>query len=238
MCALGATTTSMDPEFNDRNIVVTGGVGALGSSIVKELTERGASCYIPCFCEPPADTESVFHIGPIDLSDPTQVTNYYQGLPSIWASVHIAGGFSMSDICDTSVDDFERMWRMNTLSAFLCCQASVANMRAAKCAGRIVNVAARPAAEPVGGMLAYTTSKAGVASLTQCLAKEVAAEGITVNAILPAVIDTPANREAMPDADHASWPKTTEVANVVAALLSPANPLTSGALVPVYGRMT
>lgn len=228
----------MTSEFKDRNIVVTGGTGALGTDIVKTLNERGARCYIPTFFEPPADTDTVFHKGPIDLSDPDQVITYYENLPPIWASVHVAGGFSMSGICDTSFEDFEKMWRMNTVSAFLCCQASVANMRGAKCAGRIINVAARPAVEPVGGMLAYTTSKAGVASLTQCLAKEIASEGITVNAILPAIMDTPANREAMPNADHASWPKTSDIATVVASLLSPTNPLTSGALVPVYGKMT
>ncbi|MBL4637619.1 MAG: SDR family NAD(P)-dependent oxidoreductase [Kofleriaceae bacterium] len=229
----------MTTELNDLNIVVTGGTGALGSDIVSALVARGATCYIPSFFDPPTESpERVHYRGPIDLSESEQVREYYEKLPTIWASVHVAGGFAMSGICDTSFEDFEKMWRMNTVSTFLCCQASVVNMRAAGTAGRILNVAAKPAVDPVGGMLAYTTSKAGVASLTQCLAKELAPEGITVNAILPAIMDTPANREAMPDADHANWPKTSEIAHVVASLVSPHNSLTSGCLVPVYGKMT
>ena len=102
--------------------------------------------------------------------------------------------------------------------------------------GRIVNVAARPALQPTGGMLAYSTAKAGVASLTQCLAAEVLAEGILVNAVVPSIIDTPANRKAMPDADHAAWPKAEQIAETIRFLVSPANVLTSGTLVPVYGR--
>ncbi len=102
--------------------------------------------------------------------------------------------------------------------------------------GRIINVAARPALVPAGGMLAYTTSKAAVASLTQCLAAEVIGESILVNAVVPSIIDTPANRSSMRDADHASWPKAAEIAEAIAFLASPSNRLTSGALVPVYGR--
>jgi NAD(P)-dependent dehydrogenase (short-subunit alcohol dehydrogenase family) len=99
-----------------------------------------------------------------------------------------------------------------------------------------VNVAARPAVAPVGGMVGYTTSKAGVASLTQCLAEELRAEGILVNAILPSTIDTPANRRSMPDADFSRWPKPAELAAVIRFLVSPDNKVTTGTLVPVYGR--
>jgi NAD(P)-dependent dehydrogenase (short-subunit alcohol dehydrogenase family) len=102
--------------------------------------------------------------------------------------------------------------------------------------GRIVNVAARPAVQPTGGMIAYTTAKAAVASLTQCLAEEVKQDGICVNAILPSVLDTPANRQGMPDADFDSWPKLDEVARAILSLASPENRVTSGALVPVFGR--
>ena len=102
--------------------------------------------------------------------------------------------------------------------------------------GRIVNVAARPALQPTGGMLAYTTAKAAVASLTQCLAEEVKDDGILVNAILPSTLDTPANRQAMPEADFDSWPKLDEVAEAIDFLASARNRVTSGALVPVFGR--
>jgi NAD(P)-dependent dehydrogenase (short-subunit alcohol dehydrogenase family) len=98
-----------------------------------------------------------------------------------------------------------------------------------------VNVAARPALQPAGGMIAYTTSKAAVASLTECLAAELAGEGILCNAIVPSIIDTPANRASMASADFTKWPKPAELAEAIAFLVSPANRLTSGALVPVYG---
>ncbi|MCX5745119.1 MAG: SDR family oxidoreductase [Proteobacteria bacterium] len=109
-------------------------------------------------------------------------------------------------------------------------------IRATGQGGRIVNVAARPVVQPTGGMIAYTTAKAGVASLTQCLAAELAGDRILVNAVLPSIIDTPGNRAAMPTADFATWPKPAELGEAIAYLASPTNTLTSGALVPVFGR--
>jgi NAD(P)-dependent dehydrogenase (short-subunit alcohol dehydrogenase family) len=105
--------------------------------------------------------------------------------------------------------------------------------------GRIVNVAARPALEwRMGvGMTAYTATKAAVAALTVALAEEVAKNGILVNAIAPSIIDTPANRTAMPKADHSAWPKPDEIARTIAFLASPENQVTRGAIVPVYGRV-
>ena len=110
-------------------------------------------------------------------------------------------------------------------------------MRRAGAGGRIVNVAARPGVEPRtgAGMAAYAAAKAAVAALTQALAEEVAAEGIWVNAVAPSILDTPANRAAMPDADHAAWPKTTAVAETIVFLAAPDNAVTRGAVVPVYG---
>jgi NAD(P)-dependent dehydrogenase (short-subunit alcohol dehydrogenase family) len=102
--------------------------------------------------------------------------------------------------------------------------------------GRIVNVAARTVLEPVGGKVAYSAAKAGVAALTQGLAAEVLGDGILVNAILPSTIDTPANRQAMPQADFARWATPVQIAETVAFLASPENALTTGTLVPVYGR--
>jgi NAD(P)-dependent dehydrogenase (short-subunit alcohol dehydrogenase family) len=104
--------------------------------------------------------------------------------------------------------------------------------------GRIVNVAARPALEwrSGAGMSAYAVAKAGVAALTVALAEEVAKDGILVNAVAPSVMDTPANRKAMPKADHAAWPKVEEVAATIAFLASSDNRVTRGAIVPVYGK--
>lgn len=206
-----------------RHVVITGGKGALGGAVVAWFEARGAIVHVP--------DGSV-----VDLSDESQTAAYYAGLPPLWASVQLAGGFSMAPITETALLDFERQWRTNTVTCFLSCREAVRSIRRAGGGGRIVNVAARPVVAPVGGMSAYAASKAGVAALTQGLAAELRDEGILVNAILPSIIDTPANRAAMPNADVAAWPKPAELAEAIGFLASPANTLTSGSLVPVYGR--
>ena len=136
-----------------------------------------------------------------------------------------------------ALEDFEGMLRLNAGTCFLCCREAVKAMRRAGGGGRIVNVIARPALQPCGGMLAYSTSKAAVASMTQCLAHELVEEGILVNAVAPSIMDTPANRAGMPDADFDAWPKVAEVAEMLCFLASHSNAVTSGSLVPVYGRV-
>jgi NAD(P)-dependent dehydrogenase (short-subunit alcohol dehydrogenase family) len=125
---------------------------------------------------------------------------------------------------------------MNLISCMLCCRAAVQAM--AGNGGRIVNVAARPALEwrTGAGMTAYATSKAGVAAFTAALAEEVVKDGILVNAVAPSTMDTPANRNAMPKADFALWPKVEEVAATIVFLASPDNRVTRGGIVPVYGK--
>jgi len=206
-----------------RNVVVTGGKGALGGAVVALLEARGAVVHVP-------------DIATVDLSSEAAATAYYAQLPPVWASIHLAGGFAMAPIADTSLADFEKQWRTNTVTCFLACREAVRAIRATGRGGRIVNVAARPVLVPTGGMTAYVAAKAGVAAITQALAAELRTENIQVNAVVPSVIDTPANRAGMPDADHASWPKPAELAEAIAYLASAQNALTSGALVPVYGR--
>ena len=124
----------------------------------------------------------------------------------------------------------------NLVIAYLCCRAAVRAM--GQNGGRIVNVAASRAIEwrTGAGMTAYTASKAAVAALTVALAEEVVRKGILVNAVAPSIMDTAANRAAMPKADYAKWPKVEEVASTILFLASPENLVTRGAVVPVYGR--
>jgi NAD(P)-dependent dehydrogenase (short-subunit alcohol dehydrogenase family) len=143
----------------------------------------------------------------------------------------------MAPIADTSLADFTSMLTLNAQTCFLCCREAVKSMRKHGDGGRIVNVAARPAVEPTAGMTAYAASKGAIAAMTRGLAAELAAERILVNAIVPSIIDTPTNRKAMPDGDFDRWPKADEIAEIILFLISPANRLTHGALVPVYGSM-
>ncbi|HUJ61775.1 MAG TPA: SDR family oxidoreductase [Kofleriaceae bacterium] len=205
-----------------KHVVVTGGAGALGAGVVELLRARGANVHV-------ADLPAV------DVADEAAVTAFYAGLPALWASVHLVGGFAMARVADVALADFEKQWRLNTATCFLACREAVRALRRSG-GGRIVNVAARPAVQPTAGMIAYAVAKAGVAAITQHLAAEVLADGILVNAVLPSTIDTPGNRKAMPNADHASWPKPAQIAETIAFLASPDNALTTGTLVPVYGR--
>ena len=206
-----------------RHVVVTGGKGALGGAVVAWLEARGAVVHVP-------------DIATVDLTNEAQATAYYAQLPPLWASIQLAGGFAMAPVVETSLADFENQWRMNAVTCFLACREAVRSIRSAGGGGRIVNVAARPVVAPVPGMTAYVASKASVAAMTQALATELLADRILVNAVLPSIIDTPANRAGMPGADHASWPKPAELAAAIGFLASPENVLTSGALLPVYGR--
>jgi len=228
-------------DFRNRHVVVTGGAGALGTAVVARLLEAGAVCHVPCLNEAEAarfrlrDSKQVFVSITGSLADEVAVDKLYRGATSLWASIHTVGGFAASALPDTDLATIRHQIEMNLISCILCCRAAV---RAMTGGGRIVNVAARPALEwrTGAGMTAYAASKAGVAALTAALAEEVAKDGILVNAVAPSIMDTPANRQAMPKADHALWPKVEEVAATIAFLASPENQVTRGAIVPVYGK--
>lgn len=219
-------------------VVVTGGTGFLGAAVCERFLSTGAEVHVAWLHE--AERDRFSHadrctMHQVELTDESAVEAFYSSFDGLAASIHIAGGFAMGPIESMTLADFEAMHRMNTVTAFLCCREAVRAMRRGD-GGRIVNVGARPAVEPAGGMLAYTTSKAAVTSLTQCLAKEVLDDSILVNAVLPSIMDTPANRAGMPDADFDAWPKVEEVAAAIEFLASPDNALTTGTLLPVYGR--
>ena len=231
----------MSNEFSGRDVVVTGATGELGEAVARHLLGAGATVHVPV--RHPDKARALFagadrvRVATVpDLGDEAAVGAFYAGLPPIWASIHCAGGFTMSRIDETPLSDLRKMLDMNAISAFLCCREAVKAMRGR--GGRIVNVAAQPGVEPRrgGGMAAYAASKAAVAAITLALAEEVAGDGIWVNAVVPSIMDTEANRSAMPNADHAKWPKLADVAATIAFLASPQNAVTRAALVPVYGR--
>lgn len=235
-------------NFSDRHVVVTGGTGALGTAVVQQLIEAGAVCHVSCIKPEELDRfELRSHArvkvqSGVQLTDEAMVESFYSRFNAampLWASIHVAGGFSMAAADTVSKSDFVSMMQGNALSCFLCCREAVRKMKAGGGAGgRIVNVAARPGVMPElgAGMVPYAASKAAVAAITQSLAAEVAGQGIWVNAVVPSIMDTRVNRKAMPDADYARWPKVDEVAATIVFLASAENRVTRGALTPVYGK--
>lgn len=237
-------------DFAGSHVVVTGGTGALGRAVVGALRAAGAVCHVPNLVPaeladfPYANDAAVIIARGVDVADEASVQRFYQGLPPLWASIHLAGGFAMAPVGEISATDFTAQFRMNALSCFLCSAAAVAAFRrraepgpgGAK-GGRIVNIAARPALEPRlgAGMIAYTASKSAVAALTQALAQETVDDEIWVNAVAPSILDTPANRAAMAGADYRRWVAPAALAEVIAFLASPDNQVTRGAVIPVYG---
>jgi NAD(P)-dependent dehydrogenase (short-subunit alcohol dehydrogenase family) len=209
--------------------------------VVKVLLDAGAICHVPCLHEaeaqrfPLRDNPRVKLTITGNLAEEAPIASLYEKIAPLWASIHLAGGFAPGPLRDTSVATLRQQFDMNIISCALCCRAAVKAMTAG---GRIVNVAARAALEwrSGSGMAAYTASKAAVAALTVALAEEVAKDGILVNAVAPSIMDTPANRNAMPKADFALWPKVEEVAATIVFLASPDNRVTRGAIVPVYGK--
>jgi NAD(P)-dependent dehydrogenase (short-subunit alcohol dehydrogenase family) len=227
-------------NFQNQTVIVTGGTGALGRAVVGALLAAGAHCRVPYIIDSEAASfphkNNVTLVQGTDLTEESSVARLYGGVADLWASIHIAGGFAMGDLVDTDKAALMHMLNMNFVTCHLCCRAAVHGF--GTIGGRIVNIAARPALEPRlgAGMTAYATSKAAVAAFTQALAAEVAGRNILVNAVAPSIIDTPANRAAMPKADHAAWPKPDEIAATIAFLASPENQVTTGAVVPVPGR--
>ena len=238
----------MNIEFTDKHIIVTGGTGALGSAATKLLLDSGARCSVPCYDPSELDEfehaghERLFYKTGIDLTDEGAAFGFFEdavgNFGNLWASVHIAGGFGMSNIEDADKETFMKQINLNLVTCYNSSRAAVDAFRKGGHGGRIVNVAARPALEPRqgAGMTAYTTAKAGVAAFTQALAAEVAKEQILVNAIAPSIIDTPANRKAMPDAVYDTWPKPEEIASHILYLVSPQNQVSRGGIIPVYGK--
>ena len=231
-----------------RQVVVTGGTGALGRAVVEALVARGARCRVPTSRE--SGRDALAHLGDgavevvtgVDLTAEDQVDelfSVYGPDRPLWASVHLVGGFHWGALEDAPGDTFDKMMTLNVRTCYLCSRRAALTMKATGSGGRIVNTAARPALTPTAGanMVAYTAAKAAVAAMSMAMAEELAGDGIWVNAVAPSMFDTPRNRADMPDADHSAWPTPAEVAETIAFLASPENATTRGGVIPVYGRV-
>jgi NAD(P)-dependent dehydrogenase (short-subunit alcohol dehydrogenase family) len=238
----GGMGKDMGQDLAGRAIVVTGGTGALGGAVIARLLAEGAICHVPSSGPDRTFRFSAEHrvlaTFNLDVGDPRAADDYYASVPDLWASIHLAGGFAMAPIKEAGSAAFTEMIDANLRTAFHCSRAAAAAMVRSGTAGRIVNVAARQALEPRrgAGMVAYVAAKAAVAAMTVALAEELKGEGILVNAIAPATLDTEANRTAMPKADFGKWVPLEAAAATIAHLASPGNALTSGAILPIYGK--
>jgi NAD(P)-dependent dehydrogenase (short-subunit alcohol dehydrogenase family) len=221
-------------------IVVTGASGALGTVVAEVALARGARVagvdHAPT--QVPA-TPSRLELGGVDLTDAAQARKTIDAVVSHFgrldALINIAGGFAFEAIAEGDPRTWQHMYALNVLTALNASQAAIPHL-ARSGTGRIVNVGAMGALQAGAGMGPYAASKAGVHRLTEALAAEWKGS-ITVNAVLPSTIDTPANRASMPKADFAKWVKPQELADVILFLASDAASAVTGALLPVSGRI-
>ena len=227
-----------------RIFVITGASGVLGSAVAKAAAERGARVALIDFadhaevlkdCGPDA-----LMLGGVDLTDAVAATaaidavaDRFGGLDAL---INVAGGFRWETLEGGSWETWHTMFRMNVLTATNASRAAIPHLKRSD-AGRIVNIGANGALKAAAGMGAYAASKAGVHKLTESLAEELKADGVTVNAVLPSIIDTPTNRADMPKADFASWVSPGELAAAILFLASEEASAVTGALLPVTGRV-
>jgi len=221
-------------------IVVTGASGALGKVVAEMALARGARVAgVDHAASQVAATADRIELGGVDLSDAAQANKaidtaaaHFGGLDAL---INIAGGFAFEAVAEGDPKTWQRMYALNVLTALNASRSAIPHL-AGSGAGRIVNVGAMGALQAGAGMGAYAASKAGVHRLTEALAAEWKGK-ITVNAVLPSTIDTPANRASMPKADFKKWVTPQELAEVMLFLLSDAASAVTGALLPVTGRV-
>lgn len=220
-------------------IAITGAAGALGSVVAQRLADAGAHVIgidIVAFSPSGGVAEA---LGEVDLRKPEAVKAAVDAIGKTHGRldglVNVAGGFAWETIADGSIDTWDRLYDMNVRSALLASQAMLPLLT--KAGGAIVNISANGSVRADTGMGAYAASKSGVSRLTEALASELKDKGVRVNAVLPSIIDTAANRKDMPDAEFDRWVSPDALADVIAFLLSDSARAVTGALLPVLGRV-
>jgi len=221
-------------------VLVAGGTGALGSAVVHELVAAGHAVAVTWVVERERERlEGLAGVELIraDLFDPDAASAAVAAVGELSAVVNLVGGYAEGGrVHETDPDEFDRLMRLNLRPNILLARAAIQRWLHAGTGGAFVAVSARPALKPFPGAPAYIVSKAAVLSFVQTLDAEYRQDGIRANAILPSVIDTLANRESQPNADHSKWVQPEEIAKVVRFLISDDSKPISGAAIPVYGK--
>ncbi len=231
-----------------RNVLITGGTGILGSAVTKAYLAQGDTVAVTYLFEEeverfkqynPELTEDVtFLFANVTEEAEVQKTiaEFLSQFGSLDVLVNIVGGFVGGiPAAELGEDRWDFMMNLNLKSVFLCCKTTIPHM-SAQSYGKIINVSARAGLKGEAGLSAYCVSKGGVRTLTESLAAEVMDSGVNVNAIMPSIMDTPMNREAMPDEEHDRWVAPADVAKVICFLSSDDATIINGAAIPVYGR--
>jgi NAD(P)-dependent dehydrogenase (short-subunit alcohol dehydrogenase family) len=219
-------------------VLVAGGTGALGQAVVAELLDSGYGCAVTWVVEHERERAEAEFGGraPLikaDLIDPAGAADAVAAVDELEAVVDLVGGFAMGGrVHETEPADFERMLALNLKPAFNLARAAMPRM-VERGEGAFVAVSAQSVLKPFAGAAGYITAKAAVLAFVRALDAEYKPDGIRCNAILPSVIDTPANRDAMPDADHSKWVAPAAIAKVVRFLVSSESGPTTGAAIPV-----
>lgn len=223
-----------------RIIVITGAFGVLGSAVAAAAAGQGARLALIDFAKDGPAPDGALKLGGVDLADAAQadaamseVVGTFGGVDAL---LNIAGGFAWQTLEGGPLDTWSALHRLNVVTAATASRAALPYLKASA-AGRIVNVGANAALKAGMGMGAYAASKAGVHALTQSLAEELKGDGVTVNAVLPSILDTPANRADMPNEDPGKWVRPADLAAVMLFLADEASTAMTGALVPVTGRV-
>lgn len=223
--------------------IVTGGTGGLGVGVVGALSDAGHDVVVTWIDEReldrfPSELAGRVRLERCDVLSADDMARLVRdcGADGVWAMVHLVGGYlDGAPLGEMDLSDWDRQATLNARSAAVALGAVLPGM-AARGAGRAVAVGSRAARRPFAGASAYAASKAAVIALVEAASEEVKRAGVCVNCLLPSVIDTPANRSAMPAADHDSWVRPREIGEVVAFLCSAEASAVTGAAIPVYGR--
>ena len=221
-------------DFTGRTVVVTGASGFLGAGLAAAFIDAGAEVVGVDRAAP--DERAVVdgvRYEAADLTDDAHVGAVLEAVGTPWAVVNTVGGFApRSSIAELDPDELDQQLSLNLMTAAVVTKHALRVMQPIG-AGRIVLTASRAASATKSNGFAYSVSKLAVLHLVRMASEEVAGTGITVNGVVPSIMDTPANRASMPDADHDKWPKVPDVARSYLFLASPTSHLVNGAALPV-----